>query len=353
MVAKSKIQIKTIVGLFLLVGFSWIFLTSEPVKSLIYRAAVKDRSTFSIVALDPVTGDVGAAGASCVPITAATLAAFAPGQGAAAIQAAFTPNNQSQVLDLLLQGKSASQIIDHVSRVDYDEMVDDRQYGVVTFQDENIQAAGFTGADNTNWAVDRQDITFAVSAQGNTLESQAVIDDAMSAFMAADFGSVELPDRLLRSLEAASAAGGDRRCNQADFYQTAQAAFIAVSKAGQPPFSTGIGKDPSPNDPALPWLFISVVEAKGGPNPLLDLRSKYNTWRSENLPACMDCDLDAIPVPPGGNPSPFYKTILETINRVGLVIVLSLLCTAVILIFGIIIVYILRQRRKQNKSELD
>ena len=38
----------------------------------------QDRSTYSIVAVDPVTGDVGAAGASCVPISAASLAALVP-----------------------------------------------------------------------------------------------------------------------------------------------------------------------------------------------------------------------------------------------------------------------------------
>jgi uncharacterized Ntn-hydrolase superfamily protein len=351
--ARNKKQIKFISGMFLLIGLSWFIFNSDPVKNLISSTAVKDRSTFSIVAVDPATGDVGAAGASCVPITAASLAALVPMQGAAAIQAAFTPKNQSQVLELLLKGKSADQIIEHVSRDDYDEMVADRQYGVVTFQSENIQAAGFTGADNNNWAGDRQDMTYAVSAQGNTLENQDVIDDALSAFMAADLGSVELSDRLLRALEAASAAGGDRRCNQPGFLQTAQAAFIAVSKADQPPFSTGIGKDPSPNDPALPWLYISVVEPKGGPNPLLDLRTQYNAWRSQNLPACENCILDSIPVPAGGDPNPIYKAILETINRVGLVFVLSLLCTIIILIIGITVIYFLRRRRKQNISESD
>lgn len=353
MLARNKKLIQTIIGLIFLIGLTWYFNTSGSIETLIYRAAVQNQSTFSIVAVDPTTGNVGAAGASCVPISAATLAALAPGKGAAAIQAAFTPKNQSQVLNLLLEGKSANQIIDHVSRDDYDEMVDDRQYGVVTFQDENIQSAGFTGEDNNDWAGDRQDNAFAVSAQGNTLESQAVIVDTLSAFTATDLGPVELSDRLLRALETASAAGGDRRCNQPGFHQTAQAAFIAVSKADQPPFSTGIGKDPSPNDLAFPWLFISVVEAKSGPNPLLDLRGKYNTWRSENLPACVDCNLNAIPVPAGGDPNPFYKAILETINRVGLVFVLSLLCSAIILIIGIITIYLLRRRRRRTTSESD
>lgn len=338
------------VSIFLLVLFS-VLTIPKLTQRFVSSSVIQDRSTFSIVAVDPLTGDVGAAGASCVPISAATLAALVPGKGAAAIQAAYIPQNQSQVLNLLQRDISAGQIIEHVSNDDYDELVDERQYGVVTLQDDNIQVAGFTGEENTDWAGDLQDMKFAVSAQGNTLESQAVIADALSAFRATDLGSVELSDRLMRALEAASAAGGDRRCNQQDFQQTAQAAFIAVSKAGQPPFTTGIGKDPSPSDPALPWLFISVIEGKGGPNPLLDLRTQYNTWRSENLPLCENCNLDSIPVPAGGDPSPLYKATLETINRAGLVVVLSLLCTVIILVIGIIIIYLLRRRRKRNKAE--
>jgi uncharacterized Ntn-hydrolase superfamily protein len=329
-----------------LLGLFSVLTIPKLTQRLVLGSVIQDRSTFSIVAVDPLTGDVGAAGASCVPISAATLAALVPGKGAAAIQAAYIPQNQSQVLDLLQRGISAGQIIEHVSNDDYDELVDERQYGVVTLQDNNIQVAGFTGEENTDWAGDRQDITFAVSAQGNTLESQAVITDALEAFTATDLGSVELSDRLMRALEAASAAGGDRRCNQQDFRQTAQAAFIAVSKAGQPSFTTGIGKDPSPSDPALPWLFISVIEGKGGPNPLLDLRSQYNVWRSENLPSCDECNLDSIPVPAGGDPNPLYKATLETINRGGLVVVLSLLCGVSILIIGLILIYFLRRRRK-------
>jgi hypothetical protein len=132
-------------------------------------------------------------------------------------------------------------------------------------------------------------------------------------------GNVELPDRLLRALEAPSAAGGDRRCNQGNLQQTAQAAFIAVAKAAQPPFAAALGQDPAPDDSARPWLHISVIEPKGGPNPLLDLRSQYDTWRAENLPACVDSDLDPIAVPPGDNPKPLLEAILQMVSRVGLV----------------------------------
>lgn len=314
----------------------------------LYNAFSEDRSTYSIVAVDPVTGDVGAAGASCVPISAASLAALVPGQGSAAIQAAFIPENQAKVFDLLRQGATASEIIRLISDDTYDSEVDIRQYGVVTFHDGSIEAVGFTGDETPSWAGDRQDATYAVSVQGNTLESEAVVSDALAAFSATDIGSVELPDRLMRALEAASAAGGDRRCNnQSGFQQTAQAAFIMVAKAGQPSFTTPIGKEPSPNNSTLPWLYISFIEAKGGPNPLLELRSRYNAWRSENLPPCADCNLDAIPVPPGGDPKPLTKAILNILNRIGLRLVAGLCClTSILLVITSLITFFRRRRQR-------
>jgi len=342
---KNAEEAVLIVGAFfalVILGFGGYFL---------YNAVIQERSTYSIVAIDPVTGDVGAAGASCVPISASSLAALVPGQGAAAIQAAFIPKNQTEVFNLLSQGKTASEIIGQIGNDTYDSNFEIRQYGVVTLHGGNIQAAGFTGNETPTWAGDRQDLRYAVSVQGNTLESEAVVSDALAAFSATDVGSVELPDRLMRALEAASAAGGDRRCNNpSGFEQTAEAAFIMVAKAGQPPFTTPIGQEPSPNDPSLPWLYISVIEAKGGPNPLLDLRSRYNAWRSENLTPCTDCNLDAIPVPPGGRPQPLTKAILTILNRIGLRLDAILCCFAAIVVVVIGLFVILFRRRRRTRT---
>ena len=327
-----------------------VLIVSIPAANLIYRNTLKDRSTFSIVAIDPQTGDVGAAGASCVPISASVLAALVPGQGAAAIQAAFTPQNQSQVLELLSQGATAPEIIELVSDEDYDQNNFIRQYGVVTLKEREIQAAGFTGLENNDWAGDRQDENYAVSAQGNTLEGEAVISDALSAFISQELGPLQLSDRLIRALEAASAAGGDLRCNQADVEQTAQAAFIAVSQAGQPAFSTTIGSDPSSKDPAIPWLFISIIEPKGGPNPLIELRRQYDTWRSKNLPPCENCILDPIPVPTGGGPRPLSKAMLNFVNRIGLTVAIAFICSIGFVAIMSLFIFI-RRRFKRSKAD--
>jgi uncharacterized Ntn-hydrolase superfamily protein len=314
---------------------------------LVRIASPADRSTYSIIAVDPATGDVGAAGASCVPISAASLAVLVPGQGVGAVQAAILPDHQAAVLKLLKQGKPAEEVLRLLTDESYDDTTGVRQYGAVTLRQGAVQAAGFTGEETPSWSGDLQDIQGAVSAQGNTLESEVVVSDALAAFTAENIGPVEFPDRLMRALEAASAAGGDRRCNDPDgVQQTAEAAFIAVARADQPSFTASLGKEPSPSDPSLPWLYISVVEAKGGPNPLLELRGRYDAWRSVNLPPCAGCDLNAIPVPAGGKPQPLVKTVLGIVSRAGLGGTALACCLAVILVIVAALVTVFTKRRR-------
>jgi uncharacterized Ntn-hydrolase superfamily protein len=318
--------------------------------NLLYNAVTQERSTYSIVAVDPVTGDVGIAIASCVPISAGGRIILVPGKGVATAQAAsLLPQHQAKMFDLLLQGATASEIIEFMSDESYDPEIEIRQYGVVTLKEGIIQSAGLTGKENTYWAGDQQDTSMAVSVQGNTLADASVVSNALDAFTEEGIGAVELSDRLLRALEAASAAGGDNRCNQGDIQQTAQAALIAVAKADQPPFAGTLVKDPAPDNPALPWLYISVIEGKGGPNPLLELRSQYKTWRSENLPLCANCNLDPIPVPTGGDPKPLPKAILRLVSQVGLVgIGVGCLIGVAILMSLPVIIYFRRRKRRSS-----
>jgi uncharacterized Ntn-hydrolase superfamily protein len=256
-------------------------------------------STWSIVALDPETGDVGAAGASCVPVNATVLAALVPGHGAAAIQAEFDIENRDRAFELLKMGLQAEEVRDLMTEKSADTGLSFRQYGIVTMKDGVVQAAGYTGDRNFSWASDEQDVSAAVSVQGNTLESEDVIKQALEAFHAADLGPIPLPDRLIRALEAGSTAGGDKRCNQDDFQQTALTAFIAVSKADQAPFAAPFSESTEIESPNLPWLYAAVIEEQGGPNPIIELRRQYDRWRESHLAPCPLCEMSRIEVPLG------------------------------------------------------
>lgn len=237
------------------------------------------------------------AGASCVSGNIDAHASLVPGRGVAATQAWYQTENRDRVQELLVGGSTAGDIIAQVTAADDDAA--ERQYGVISLTDGRADIAAFTGDRNDDWAgsADSQAV-FPVTVQGNILEGERVVADALAAFDATDVGDLALSDRLLRALEAGSAADGDKRCNENGGRQTASSAFLMVARGGGAPFVvTEIG-DAAAAQPGAPALALSVAEAMSGPNPLVSLRAQYDTWRAENLPACADCDLAAIRCPP-------------------------------------------------------
>lgn len=242
-------------------------------------------STWTIVAVDAATGDVGVAGASCVPnMHADAVAALVPGKGAAATQAFFNLENRNRVFQLLQEGVPADEIIRRVTGPEADSRAVDRQYGVVTVRDGSVRAEAFTGSENLDWAGSLQDVDMGVTVQGNILVSEAVVSDALGAFRSDnDPNHNTLPDRLMRALEAGSAAGGDSRCNNDRVEQTAATAFILVARGTDEPYAAKTIGLTDMGEPDAPWLALSVEESQFGPNPLTELRALYDVWREENL----------------------------------------------------------------------
>lgn len=241
-------------------------------------------ATWSIAAMDSVTGDVGVAAASCVPgLHADGLASLVPGVGVAVTQASWTVENHRRVFAALSDGVAAEEVLARAIDSDIDADVELRQYGVITLTDAGIRSAGFTGSNVPDVSDIRVDADMAVTVQGNTLENEAVVSDALVAFLTDDAdGRNALPDRLMRALEAGSAAGGDWRCNQDGRMTTAATAFILVARGSDEAYAARtIGISDQGTDRA-PWLAISEAEPIEGPNPLIELRRRYDRWRSEN-----------------------------------------------------------------------
>ena len=248
---------------------------SRPVTDL-------DMTTWSIAALDPETGDVGVAMASCVPETFGdAVAALVPGKGVAAVQAAWNLDNRNRVYAALREGLTARQVIERVTAPSADTATGRRQYGVVTMVGGEVQIAGYTGDGTSDWAGIRSDEGMAVTAQGNTLVSEAVVGDALLAFQREDpDGRNTLPDRLMRALEAGSAAGGDVRCNRDGIRSTAATAMLLAARGGDAPYATeNIGMSDQGTERA-PWLAISHTTPREGPNPVGEVRRRYDAWRS-------------------------------------------------------------------------
>jgi uncharacterized Ntn-hydrolase superfamily protein len=243
-------------------------------------------TTWSVVAVDPVTGDVGVSMASCVPETHGdAVAALAPGRGAAAVQARWDLTNRNRVFELLEQGLPAGEIVRRVTAPEADSVLGRRQYGVVTMAGGSVELAGYSGDRTSTWSGRAHDESMAVTAQGNTLVSEAVVGHALEAFLQHDAAGLNtLPDRLMRALEAGSAAGGDVRCNRNGITSTAATAMILVARGGDPAYATADIGLTDQGTSAAPWLALSVTNAREGPNPIIELRRRYDAWRRETIP---------------------------------------------------------------------
>ena len=172
------------------------------------------QDTYSIVAVDPETGEVGSAGASCVDLNQFFpnspddfIAVLHPGLGAINTQAAYNPANQNLASDRALQGDSAGQIIYYLLTNDTESNSQIRQYGVAMLNNGNPDIAAFTGRDC--YAEKYHIIGETYSIQGNILIDSNVLDSMEAAFLRTE-GSLSC--KLMAALQGANRIGADSRC---------------------------------------------------------------------------------------------------------------------------------------------
>jgi uncharacterized Ntn-hydrolase superfamily protein len=125
--------------------------------------------------------------------------------GAVATQSWANPRYGPDGLSLLRDGLPADAVVSRLTEAD--ESRAQRQLGIV---DAEGRAASYTGAHCQEWAGHRTGPCFA--AQGNILVSAETVDALAETFEAT--ASKPLVERLLDCLDAAQAAGGDRRGQQ-------------------------------------------------------------------------------------------------------------------------------------------
>ncbi len=158
--------------------------------------------TYSIVARDDVTGEIGVAVQSQAFNTGAAVPWARPGVGAVATQS-FTDRRYGwRGLELLAAGRSAEDVLAALRETD--KLVEFRQVGIL--------AGG--GGDGAQWT-GRNCVPAAGSASGdgwiaqaNMVASARVWESMGETF---EHAGGSLAERLLAALEAAEAAGGDWR----------------------------------------------------------------------------------------------------------------------------------------------
>jgi uncharacterized Ntn-hydrolase superfamily protein len=162
------------------------------------------RGTYSIVARDPHSGELGVAVQSHWFAVGPIVPWVRPGVGAVATQSIAEPAYVPRALDGLAAGARARAALDEL--VADDELARFRQVAVV---DAHGNAAAFTGEGCIAYAGHREGREY--SAQANMMASPEVWPAMAHAFEAA---TGPLARRLLAALHAAEARGGDARGRQ-------------------------------------------------------------------------------------------------------------------------------------------
>jgi len=156
--------------------------------------------TYSVVAHDPATGDLGIAVATQGPAVGTVVPYARAGVGAIALQSAGDFAYGPRGLDRVAAGMAPTDVIAELTAGDRD--VAHRQVGLV---DARGRAATFTGDACDPWAGGVAGPHYA--CQGNRLTGPGVVD-AMAAAFEGTAGDLDV--RLLAALLAGDAAGGDR-----------------------------------------------------------------------------------------------------------------------------------------------
>jgi uncharacterized Ntn-hydrolase superfamily protein len=199
---------------------NFVLLTSLLLSMTVYESVVAQEPvawgtelefhTFSIVAIDPLTGESGVAVTTRRPCVGNAVPWVRPGVGAVATQGRTRPEYGTDLLDLIEQGLTPQEAMDRV--VTADEGREHRQVGVIDSRGRTAQwtGSGQYGAEaQGDWVAVRTGSNYAV--QGNSLVGTHIVDVVASAFENSDGTHRHLADRLIEAIAAGQALGGDGR----------------------------------------------------------------------------------------------------------------------------------------------
>jgi uncharacterized Ntn-hydrolase superfamily protein len=201
------------------------FLRLSIVTILFLTTNLFAQHTFSIVAVDIETGEIGSAGATCISAEDGALAIsdIVLGIGAIHTQAYWNATNQTNAHTRMLAGDSPQQVIDWLIANDISGSPSYRQYGVVDLNGGSPRSAAHTGSDAPNIKLHKTGDNYSI--QGNILISEDVVNDMETAFLNT---TGTLADKLMAALQGAKRPGADSRC--LDYGISSASSFLRVAQ---------------------------------------------------------------------------------------------------------------------------
>jgi uncharacterized Ntn-hydrolase superfamily protein len=207
-------------------------------------------STFSLCAIDPATGQAGAAVTTRVPFVGRAVPWVRAGVGAVCTQASTMVEYGVRGLDLMAKGVDPKDVVPQLLADDAGR--ESRQLGMI---DMKGRAAAHTGKNNNAWAGSRQGLNYTV--QANIMVGPEVVEAVAATFEATEGSGMPLAERMILALEAGQAKGGDSR------WGNLQSAAIRVA---------------DPNDPGRGNDFISLaIEVGEHAEPVGEMKRIYYT----------------------------------------------------------------------------
>jgi uncharacterized Ntn-hydrolase superfamily protein len=205
-------------------------------------------STFSLCAIDPATGQSGAAVTTRVPFVGRAVPHVRAGVGAVCTQASTVVEYGPRGLDLLAKGVEPAAVLQQL--LADDQSRESRQVGVVNMKGVG---AAHTGKNNGNWAGSRQGRNYTV--QANIMVGPEVVDAVATTFEATEGSGMPLAERMILAMEAGQSKGGDRR------WGNLQSAAIKIA---------------DPNDPGRGGDYISLaIEVGEHAEPVGEVKRIY------------------------------------------------------------------------------
>jgi len=195
-------------------------------------------ATWSMIAVDRETGEIGIAGASCT-FDVQGIASLVPDKGAIVVQASSNYFARMKGVELMKKNAPAEQILEAMRHEKFEP--EKQQYGVISIN-EKTKPLVSSGKHIKGWSGSMVENNFAVL--GNILVGDSVISKAHKALM--NSKDQQLPKRLMLALKAGESEGGDRRCGT----QYARSAFISVFR---------------PNSGSILKLSVYGIEPGGQP----------------------------------------------------------------------------------------
>ena len=222
------------------------------------------QDTFSIVAVDVATGQVGSAGATCLDDSdiaggAIIISDVVPDRGAVHTQSYWIPSNQNNAHQQFVNGLSPAELMVWLEENDAQNNPGIRQYGAADLITGIARSAAFTGNDCMDEHGHITGDGYAI--QGNILLDQTILPAMEEGFLEP---ATSLAEQLMAALQGANVPGADSRCLKEGV--SSRSAFIRVAYPG--------------DDPNNLTLDLNVSITPEGVEPIDALQELFNAWQA-------------------------------------------------------------------------